>query len=52
MCSWPGGAAEGIREGRKVVEIWKEFAVRSIPIRNPPVIKALADFVPVPLNKL
>ena len=32
-----------------MVEIWKEFAVGSISIRNPPVIKAIADFVPISL---
>lgn len=51
MCSWLGGAAEWVRDGRKVVEIWKEFAVGSISIRIPPVIKASADFIPSPLNK-
>jgi hypothetical protein len=51
MCSWLGGAAEWVRDGRKVVEIWKEFAVGSISIRIPPVIKAFADFIPIFLNK-
>tara|TARA_B100001057_G_scaffold47364_1_gene42190 strand:+ start:4929 stop:5099 length:171 start_codon:yes stop_codon:yes gene_type:complete len=48
LLAW--GAAEWGRDWRKVVEIWKEFAVGSFSIRNSPVIKAIADFIPISLN--